>query len=46
MAVHKLNIDPGYPLVRQKKMRFTPERNKITSDEIDRLLEIDAIDPC
>ena len=46
MAVHKLNIDPGYPLVRQKKRRFTPERNRIISDEIDRLLEIDAIDPC
>ena len=46
MATHNLNIDPKYPLVRQKKRRFAPERNKIVSDEVDRLLETDAIEPC
>ena len=35
MAEHKLNIDPKYPPVRQKKRRFAPERNKIVSDGVD-----------
>jgi len=46
MAEHKLNIDPRYPLVKQKKRRFALERNKIVSNEKDRLLEMDAIEPC
>ena len=46
MAMHSLNIDPKFPPVRQKKRRFAPERNKIVSDEVDRLLETDAIEPC
>jgi len=41
-----LNIDPSHPLVRQKQRRFAPERNKVISDEVDMLLEIDAIEPC
>ena len=43
---HCLNIDPSYPLVRQKQRRFAPERNKVINDEVDRLLEIDAIESC
>jgi len=31
--------------MRQKQRRFTPERNKVISDEVDRLLEIDVIEP-
>ena len=46
VAKHRLNINPKYPLVQQKKRRFSLERNKIVSDEIDRLLEIDTIKPC
>ena len=45
-AEHCLNIDPSHPPVRQKQRRFAPERNKVISDEVDRLLEIDAIEPC
>ena len=45
-AEHCLNIDPSHPPVRQKQRRFTPERNKVISDEVDRLLEIDTIEPC
>ena len=41
LAEHHLNIDRRYPPVRQKKRRFSSERNKIISDEIDRLLETD-----
>ena len=45
-AKHCLNIDPSHPPVRQKQRRFAPKRNKVISDEVDRLLEIDAIEPC
>ena len=45
-AEHCLNIDPAHPPVRQKQRRFTLEWNKVISDEIDMLLEIDAIEPC
>jgi len=45
-AEHCLNIDPSHPPVRQKQIRFALERNKVISDEVDRLLEIDAIEPC
>ena len=43
---HCLNIDPSHPPVRQKQRRFAPKRNKVISDEVDRLLEIDVIKPC
>ena len=43
MAENQLNIDPRYPLVHQKKRRFSLEQNKIISDEIDRLLETNAM---
>ena len=46
MVEHRLNIDLRYPSVKQKKRRFSQEQNKIVSDEIDRLLEMDAIEPC
>ena len=42
---HYLNINPSYPLVRQKQRRFAPKRNTVISDEVDRMLEIDAIEP-
>ena len=45
-AKHCLNIDIEHPPVRQKQRRFAPKKNKVISDEIDRLLEIDAIKPC
>ena len=45
-AKHCLNIDPSYPPIRQKQIRFVLERNKVISDEVDRLLEIDTIEPC
>ncbi|XP_059663845.1 uncharacterized protein LOC132309568 [Cornus florida] len=36
---HSLNVDPSAKPVRQKQRRFTPERNQIIADEINRLLE-------
>ena len=44
-AKHFLNIDLMYPLVRQKQKIFALERNKIVNKEVDRLLEIDVIEP-
>ena len=43
---HCLNIDPSHLLVRQEQRRFSLEQNKVISDEVDRLLEIDTIEPC
>ena len=43
---HCLNIDPSYPPVIQKHKKFAPEMNKVINDEVDRLLEMDAIEPC
>ena len=31
--------------VKQKQMRFAPKRNKIINEEVDRLLEVEAIEP-
>ena len=45
-ASHHLNIDPKFPAVKQKQRRFAPERNRIISEEVDRLHEVGAIEPC
>ena len=45
-AVHSLKIDPAFKPVRHKQRRFSPERNKAINDEVDRLLEIGAIEEC
>ncbi|XP_074377057.1 uncharacterized protein LOC141718576 [Apium graveolens] len=37
IITHKLNYDPTYVLIQQKKRKFAAERNKIINDEIDRL---------
>ena len=43
---HELNIDSAYPVVKQKSQCFSPENNKTITDEVDRLLEIGAIEDC
>ena len=45
-TVHSLNIDPAFPPVRWKQRRFALERDKTINDEVDRLLEIGAIEEC
>ena len=37
--VHKLNVCPSFPLVRQKKRVFTQERDKAIAKEVRTLLE-------
>ncbi|KAI3758462.1 hypothetical protein L6452_06025 [Arctium lappa] len=40
---HKLNIDPSFKPVQQKRRKFVPERNKIINDEVDNLLKTGKI---
>ena len=44
--VHSLKVYLAFPPVYQKQRRFTPERNNNINDEVDRLLEIGAIEEC
>ena len=45
-AMHSLNIDPVFPLIRQKERKFALECDKAINDEVDRLLKIRAIEEC
>jgi hypothetical protein len=36
---HKLDIDPSFKLIKQKKRRYTPERRETIRQEVNRLLE-------
>jgi len=35
---HNLGVDPFYRPIHQKRRKFTPERNAIIQEEVDRLL--------
>lgn len=37
VITHKLNVDPNYTPVQQKRRKFAPERNKIINEELKRL---------
>ncbi|XP_077226380.1 uncharacterized protein LOC143859605 [Tasmannia lanceolata] len=39
VAVHKLNVDPNYKLVKQKKCNFAAERQKHIKEEVEKLPE-------
>ncbi|XP_074347614.1 uncharacterized protein LOC141686480 [Apium graveolens] len=43
VITHKLNVDPNYTHVRQKRRKFTTKRNKIINDEIDMLMKAGMI---
>ena len=43
VIVHRLNVDPSFKPVRQKRRKFAPERNKIINDEVDKLLNIGSV---
>ena len=34
IVVHRLQIDLSYPPVKQKRRKFTPERNRVINEEI------------
>ncbi|KAJ9538829.1 hypothetical protein OSB04_031562 [Centaurea solstitialis] len=40
---HKLNVDPSFKPVKQKRRKFAPERNKVINDEVDNLLKTGKI---
>ncbi|KAI3719985.1 hypothetical protein L6452_20892 [Arctium lappa] len=40
---HKLNVDPSFKPVQQKRRKFAPERNKVINDEVDNLLKTGKI---
>ncbi|KAJ9560504.1 hypothetical protein OSB04_005664 [Centaurea solstitialis] len=40
---HKLNVDPTFKPVKQKRRKFASERNKVINDEVDNLLKTGKI---
>ncbi|KAJ9542422.1 hypothetical protein OSB04_028928 [Centaurea solstitialis] len=40
---HKLNVDPTFKPIKQKRRKFAPERNKMINDEVDNLLKTGKI---
>ena len=40
---HKLNIDPTFKPIKEKRRKFTPERNKVINNEVDNLLKTGKI---
>ena len=43
IIVHKLNVSPSFPPIRQKKRVFAQERDKAIAEEVQKLLEADFI---
>ena len=43
VITHKLNADPSVKSVKQKRRKFTPERNQIINEEVQKLLDTGKI---
>ncbi|XP_063948038.1 uncharacterized protein LOC135152135 [Daucus carota subsp. sativus] len=43
IITHKLNVDPSFTPVQQKRRKFAAERNKIINEEVNRLLKAGMI---
>ena len=43
IIVHKLNVSPSFPSIRQKKRVFAQERDRAIVEEVRKLLEVDFI---
>ncbi|XP_056691954.1 uncharacterized protein [Spinacia oleracea] len=39
VITHKLNVDPNFRPVKQKRRKFAPERNKIIDEEVQKLID-------
>ncbi|XP_056688000.1 uncharacterized protein [Spinacia oleracea] len=39
VITHKLNVDPSFKPVKQKRRKFAPERNKIIDEEVQKLID-------
>ena len=40
IAVHRLQVNPDHPSVKQKRRKFTPECNKVINEEVQKLFDI------
>ena len=43
IITHRLNIDPSFRLIHQKRRKFAPERNQIIQEEVEKLLKTGMI---
>ena len=43
VTAHRLNVDPTYKPIKQKRRKLGPERAKAVNDEVDRLLQAGSI---
>ena len=43
VITHKLNVNPSFKSVKKKRRSFTPERQKVINEEVDKLLQAKAI---
>ena len=43
IAVHRLQVDLDHPPVKQKRRKFTPERNKVINEEVQKLFDIGLV---
>ncbi|KAL5554777.1 hypothetical protein UlMin_042178 [Ulmus minor] len=43
IVVHRLQVDPDHPPVKQKRRKFAPERNKVINEEVQKLLDIGSV---
>ncbi|KAL5808663.1 hypothetical protein ACOSQ3_029354 [Xanthoceras sorbifolium] len=43
VLVHRLQVDPDYLPVKQKRRKFAPERNKVINEEIQKLIDIGSV---
>ena len=43
VMVHQLQVDPDYPLVKQKRCKFALKCNKVINEEIQRLINFRSI---
>ena len=43
IAVHRLQVDPDHPPVKQKRRKIAPERNKAVNEEVQKLLDIGSV---
>ena len=43
VVVHKLQVDPDHPPVKQKRRKFAPKLNKVINEEVQKLLDIGSV---
>jgi hypothetical protein len=43
VIVHKLNVDPNYRHVKQRRRTFAAERNQAVAEEVEKLLKVEFI---